>query len=204
MMNRTVQRFFAGLALACVAAAAGAAPSPGAPAPGFVGTDSMGASVDLADFAGRKVILEWTNHDCPYVQKHYGTDNMQQLQRDMADEGVVWLTVISSAPGTQGHVSAEQANALTASRNAAPAHVILDAEGVIGRAYEARTTPHMFIIDEAQNVQYMGAIDDQPSARHSTVEGATNYVRNAYAALKASEPVNPASTQPYGCSVKYR
>lgn len=201
--RRTVIAAFVFGAMA-TAIPAGATPVPGQAAPGFAGVNSLGEAVSLADFEGQKVILEWTNHDCPYVKKHYETGNMQQLQRDMTAEGVVWLTVISSAPGTQGHVSAAEANTLTESRDAAPTHVILDPDGVIGRSYEARTTPHMFLIDEDQELQYMGAIDDKPSTRHSTVDGAKNYLRNAYAQVSAGDAVSEASTQPYGCSVKYR
>ncbi|MEM6605605.1 MAG: redoxin family protein [Pseudomonadota bacterium] len=180
-----------------------ASPAPGAPAPGFSGVDSQGNTIDLSDFAGKRVILEWTNHDCPYVKKHYETDTMQQLQRDMTSDDVVWVTVISSAPGKQGYVSASRANELTDTRDAAPTHVILDPEGTIGRSYDARTTPHMFLIDEEQTLQYMGAIDDKPSARHSTVNGAKAYVRLAYAEVESGAEVSEPSTRPYGCSVKY-
>lgn len=188
-----------------VAAGAQAAPAAGQAAPSFTGTTTMGETVNLSDFADKTVILEWTNHDCPFVVKHYDTDNMQALQRDMTDDGVVWLTVISSAPGKQGYVSPEKANALTASRGAAPTHVILDPEGTIGRAYNAKTTPEMFIIEDGdvQPVAYMGAIDSIRSARASDVPKATNYVRQAYAELTAGQPVSMAETTPYGCSVKY-
>ena len=200
----------ASFALAAVAAlgltaGAYAAPAAGQAAPSFTGTTTMGETVNLSDFADKTVILEWTNHDCPFVVKHYDTNNMQALQRDMTDDGVVWLTVISSAPGKQGYVSPEKANALTASRGAAPTHVILDPEGTIGRAYNAKTTPEMFIIEDGdvQPVAYMGAIDSIRSARASDVPKATNYVRQAYAELAAGQPVSMAETTPYGCSVKY-
>lgn len=188
-----------------IAIAAQAAPAPGEAAPAFTGTTTTGETVSLSDFADKKVILEWTNHDCPFVVKHYDTDNMQALQRDMAADDVVWLTVISSAPGKQGYVSPEKADELTASRGAAPAHVILDPEGTIGRAYNAKTTPEMFIIEggEVQPVAYMGAIDSIRSARASDVPKATNYVRQAYGELQAGQPVSMAQTTPYGCSIKY-
>lgn len=181
-----------------------AAPSVGSPAPTFTAVDSNGQSHDLADFRGKTVILEWTNHDCPYVVKHYGTGNMQSLQKDSTGEGAVWLSVISSAPGTQGNVDGATANRLTSDREAAPTAVLLDPEGTVGRAYDARTTPHMYIIDPEGTLVYMGGIDDRPTARWSDVEGATNYVRLALADMAANRPVAEPVTRAYGCSVKYR
>lgn len=180
-----------------------AAPTVDAPAPDFSGTDSYGEVHSLADYRGRVVILEWTNHLCPYVQKHYGTGNMQALQREAAEAGHVWLSVISSAPGMQGHVAPDQANELTAERDAAPSAVLLDPSGEIGRAYEARTTPHMYVIDPEGRLVYRGGIDDRPTARWSDVEGATNYIRLALADLQAGQPVATPVSRPYGCSVKY-
>ncbi|MGF1456480.1 MAG: redoxin family protein [Alphaproteobacteria bacterium] len=182
-----------------------AAPDVNKAAPDFTGTTSDGGTFTLSSMAkeGRKVILEWTNHDCPYVRKHYDTDNMQSLQEDAAERDVVWVTVISSAPGKQGHVSAQEANALTEKRNASPDYVILDESGDIGRLYDAKTTPHMYIVDEDGVLRYMGAIDDKPTSRKSTVEGARNYVRIALGELEAGEAVTEAVTTPYGCSVKY-
>lgn len=175
----------------------------GKTAPDFTGTDSNGNTVKLSGYRGKMVVLEWTNHGCPYVGKHYGTGNMQRLQRQARDKGIVWLSVISSAPGRQGHVSPEKANELTVSRKAAPAAVILDAEGTIGRAYEATATPHMYVIDEEGVLQYKGAIDDKPTANHEDVETATNYVRAALAAVAAGKVPDPRATRAYGCSVKY-
>jgi len=189
--------------IAAFALPAVAAPEIGKPAPAFTGTDTTGATVSLADLKGKPVILEWTNHDCPYVKKHYEGQNMQRLQGEFADKGVTWLTIISSAPGMQGNVDAAAADKLTADRGAKPAHVILDPEGMIGRAYEARTTPHMFLIDADGILQYMGAIDDKPSANAKTLEGAHNYVEAAWDAVSNGKPADPASTKPYGCSVKY-
>ncbi len=180
-----------------------AAPQTGAPAPEFTGTTTGGASVSLADFRGKTVILEWTNHDCPYVRKHYGTGNMQALQKDATADGVVWLSVISSAPGTQGYVEPAEADALTRERGAAPSHVILDPEGTIGRLYGARTTPHMYVIDADGILRYMGGIDDRPTARRSDVDGANNHVRAALADMAAGRPVATPVARPYGCSVKY-
>jgi peroxiredoxin len=180
-----------------------AAPAVGESAPDFVGTDSKGGEIRLSDFAGEVVVLEWTNHDCPYVRKHYGTGNMQALQKRATERGVVWLSVISSAPGKQGHVSAAEANRLTEDRDASPTAVILDPDGTIGRLYAARTTPHMFIVDESGALVFAGGIDDQPSSRPDTVNGARNYVDAALGELLDGRSVSITTSRPYGCSVKY-
>jgi hypothetical protein len=172
-------------------------------APVFAGTDSQGRVHRLTDYRGRTVVLEWTNHDCPYVRKHYGSGNMQQLQRQAAADGVIWLSVISSAPGKQGHVTGRQADELTRSRGAGPHAVILDERGEIGRLYAAKTTPHMYIIDPRGTLVYMGGIDDRPSADPADIPGARNHVAMALAELKAGKPVSQPVTRPYGCSVKY-
>ena len=192
-----------GVAGLIVAGAALAAPSVQQPAPDFTAVDSNGQSHSLSDYRGKTVILEWTNHDCPYVRKHYETGNMQALQKDTAEDGVVWLSVISSAPGTQGYVKAPEANRLTETRDAAPSAVLLDPEGTVGKMYAARTTPHMYIVDPEGTLVYMGGIDDKPTSRHSSVEDAKNYVRQALAEMRAGQPISEASTRPYGCSVKY-
>ncbi len=197
------------IALAAVTAAitftgAAAAPQINQPAPDFTGTDSNGDTFTLSeDAAGKRVILEWTNHDCPYVRKHYETENMQTLQQEAAERDTMWVTIISSAEGKQGHVSGQKANELTTSRNASPDLVLLDPGGDIGRLYDAKTTPHMFVIDEEGIVRYMGAIDDNSSSRKSTVENARNYVRAAMVELDAGTDVTDQVTTPYGCSVKY-
>ncbi len=188
------------LALAPVAIAK---PEIGKPAPDFTGTDSKGKSVKLSDLRGKTVVLEWTNHDCPYVRKHYGAGNMQKLQADAAKNGVVWLSVISSAAGDQGHVSAEEADKLTASRNAAPAHVLIDEKSKIARAYDARTTPHMFVVDPEGKLVFMGGIDDKPNTNKADIPAAKNYVRLALDAVKAGRPVETSVARPYGCSIKY-
>src|SRR5262245_36390320 len=175
----------------------------GKPAPDFAGKDTNGTVHALANLKGKTVVLEWTNHECPYTVKHYATGNMQALQQEAAGKGVVWLTVASSAPGKQGYVTAAQANKLTAERQAVPAAVLLDPDGRIGRLYDARTTPHMFVIDKDGKVAYMGAIDDTPTANHADVKTARNYVRDALAALAAGKPVPTTATRPYGCTVKY-
>ena len=166
-------------------------------------TDSNGVEHNLADFAGKNVVLEWTNHGCPYVKKHYNTDNMQALQKQAAADDVVWLSVVSSAPGKQGYVSGEEANELTTSRGAAPTAVVLDETGVAGKTFAAKTTPHMYVIDGEGTLVYQGAIDDNPSSNPATVEGAKNYVTQALAEVAAGQPVSEATTKPYGCSVKY-
>lgn len=180
-----------------------AAPEVGKPAPAFTATDTAGKTVRLADLRGKTVVLEWTNHDCPYVRKHYDAGNMQAQQREAAQQGVVWLSVISSAPGKQGHVSPAEADRLTATRNAAPAAVLLDPEGEIGRAYGARTTPHMYVIDPAGVLRYMGGIDSIATADRADIARARQYVPAALAELRAGKPVTDAVTRPYGCSVKY-
>ncbi|MEZ5817736.1 MAG: thioredoxin family protein [Hyphomicrobiaceae bacterium] len=194
-----------GAALICQSAASHARESvrPGVPAPDFTAKDTRGAPVKLSSLKGKTVVLEWTNHDCPYVRKHYGTGTMQQLQRDAAAEGAVWLSVISSAPGKQGHVAAPEADKLTADRRAAPTAVLLDEDGKIGRLYGATTTPHMFVIDKSGVLAYVGAIDDKPSTSPATVKTARPFVREALAALKEGKGVATSSTRPYGCSVKY-
>ncbi len=206
-MQAKLTTLLSGVASLLIAAAfigtAAAAPQIGAPAPAFTATDSKGKTHALDDFRGKTVVLEWSNHGCPYVQKHYETGNMQALQNEAASDGVVWLTVISSAPGRQGHVTPAEADELTETRDAAPAAVLLDPEGKVGLTYDARTTPHMYVIDPEGTLVYMGAIDDRPSARHSSVEGARNYVREALNALENGEQIAQPITRAYGCSVKY-
>jgi peroxiredoxin len=184
-------------------APARAAVQTGRPAPDFSATDSKGVQHTLAAYRGKAVVLEWTNHECPYTVKHYATGNMQALQAAAGGSGAVWLTVVSSRPGSQGHVEAAEADRLTASRNAKPTGVVLDPSGQLGRLYGARTTPHMFIVDGAGVLVYMGAIDDRPTASHASVKGARNYVREALESMAAGRPIALAATRPYGCSVKY-
>ena len=189
--------------LALYACGLGATLRVGEPAPGFEGTDTGGKVHRLADYRGKTVVLEWTNHDCPYVRKHYGAGNMQEQQREAAAQGVVWLSIISSAPGKQGHVSPEESEELARTRNATPRAVILDSEGKIGRAYNAKTTPHMFIIDETGVLVYMGGIDSISTANPDDIPQATQYVSVALQELAAGKPVSTPVTKPYGCSVKY-
>ena len=189
--------------LALTACGSSAAPRVGEPAPDIEGVDSRGEVHRLADYRGKIVVLEWTNHDCPFVRKHYGAGNMQDQQREAAAQGVVWLSVISSAPGKQGHVSPQEADELTRKRDAHPHAVILDPEGTIGRSYAAKTTPHMFIIDAAGTLVYMGGIDSISSANPDDIPRATQYVRVTLQEMAAGKPVSSAVTKPYGCSVKY-
>lgn len=191
------------LAVCISTTAAWAAPEIGKPAPAFTAVDSNGKSHALSDFKGKTVILEWTNDGCPYVKKHYGAGNMQKIQKDLTAEGAVWLSVISSAPGKQGHVDGKGANALVAAQGSAPTAVLLDPTGKVGKLYEAQTTPHMYVIDGKGVLRYMGAIDDQPNTDASTIAKARNYVREAFAAVKAGKQVAATATDPYGCSVKY-
>ena len=191
------------ITLALVAGSAIAAPRVGEPAPDFTGVDTQGKTHRLADYRGKTVVLEWTNHDCPYVRKHYGAGNLQEQQREAAAQGVIWLSVISSAPGQQGYVSPAEADELTRSRKAVPHAVLLDPEGRIGRAYEAKTTPHMFIIDEAGKLVYMGGIDSLATADPADIAKATQYVRVALKERAAGQPISAPVTRPYGCSVKY-
>ena len=180
-----------------------AAPVIGEPAPSFEVVGSDGETWSLQGLEGKTVVLEWTNHECPFVVKHYGPENMQSLQREAAEHEVVWLSVISSAPGKQGHLSAEQANALSAERNASPATVLLDESGDMGRAYGARTTPQMAVIDTDGILRYMGGIDSIPSANPADIERADAYFANAMAAVLSGQDPDPAVSTPYGCSVKY-
>lgn len=179
-----------------------AKPVVGEAAPAFTGKDSNDNTVSLSDFADKTVVLEWTNHDCPFVRKHYDSRNMQTLQEEAAAQGAIWLSIISSAPGKQGYVTPEEANRLTKERGAKPTAVILDPEGTIGRAYEAKTTPHMFVIEKG-TLAYMGGIDDIRSADKADIAKANNFVRAALAAIKDGKPVSTKESVPYGCSVKY-
>ena len=190
-------------ALALGAAQAWAQAAVGAAAPGFTLTDTKGAAHALADFAGKPVVLEWTNPDCPFVKKHYGAKNMQALQAKYVAQGAVWLSVCSSAPGKQGHYPADEWNRILAEQGSAATALLLDPDGQVGRAYGAKTTPHLFVIDAAGTLVYDGAIDDQPSTDSADIPGARAYVVEALDAVLAGAPVPVAQTKPYGCSVKY-
>jgi peroxiredoxin len=181
-----------------------AAVNPGAPAPGFTAPDISGRMVNLGQYAGQIVILEWTNNGCPFVQKHYDSANMQTLQRRYTREGSIWLTIASSAPGEEGYVTPAAAKADLARWQAAPTDYLLDPDGMVGHLYDARATPHMVVIDRGGRIAYMGAIDDTPSTRLADVKTAKNYLVAALDEIATGRPVTVASTRAYGCSIKYK
>lgn len=175
----------------------------GAVAPAFTLTSIRGSEVSLTDHAGKIVVLEWTNYDCPFVKKHYSSGNMQALQTEAAASGVVWISINSSAAGKQGHYTPEQWSGRAEEQGVTAADILLDPDGSVGRAYGAKTTPHIFIIDGAGKVVYQGAIDDKPTADPADIASSKNYVRQALGELAAGQPVSESATQAYGCSVKY-
>lgn len=200
---------FAAAALTACTASDASAAAPAATAavdkaaPAFKLVDSSGKTRSLADFAGKTVVLEWTNHECPFVKKHYGSGNMQKQQRDATAEGVVWLSINSSAPGKQGHVDGATAESIRRQARAAQTAYLLDPEGTVGHAYGAKTTPHMYVIDPKGVLRYAGGIDSIPSADTADIAKATQYVPQALAELAAGKPVSVKVSRPYGCSVKY-
>ena len=190
----------AGLAMVCASALA---LKPGEAAPDFKGTDSNGKVHTLAEYRGKYVVLEWANKGCPFEQKHYNSGNMERLQREWMGKGVVWLSVLSSAPGEQGNVTPAEENDYLRTMKAAPTAAILDPSGTIGRLYSAKTTPDMFVIDPQGKIVYEGAIDDQPTPDPASLKDAKNYVSAALEASMAGRPVAVPVTRSYGCSVKY-
>jgi peroxiredoxin len=175
----------------------------GKQAPSIELRDSNGKAVRLDEFKGKFVVLEWVNFQCPFVGKHYGSGNMQKLQKAYTKKGVVWLSICSSAQGKQGHVNGREANELLKEKDAAPSRFLLDSAGSVGKAYGAKTTPHMFVIDPKGTVVYNGAIDDTPSTDKADIATAKNYLVAALDAAMSGKKVETAVTQPYGCSVKY-
>lgn len=193
---------------ACTASdASAAAPAAAAvvdqAAPAFTLVDSTGKKRSLSDFAGKTVVLEWTNHECPFVKKHYGSGNMQKQQRDATAKGVVWLSINSSAPGKQGHVDGAAAERVRSEAKAAQTAYLLDPDGTVGHTYGAKTTPHMYVIDPKGVLRYAGGIDSIPSADAGDLAKATQYVPQVLAELAAGKPVSVKVSRPYGCSVKY-
>ena len=182
---------------------ASAAPAVDAPAPAFSATTADGKTLSLAELKGKTVVLEWTNHDCPYVRKHYDSGNMQAQQKAAAAQGVVWVQVISSAPGQQGFVDGATALKLNADRGAAASATLLDPKGELGRLYGAQTTPHMYVIRPDGQLAYKGGIDSIASASKDDIAKAEPYLKLALADVAAGRKVEKASTRPYGCSVKY-
>lgn len=174
------------------------------PAPVFSGAAADGSTINLADLKGKTVVLEWTNNECPYVKKHYDlSGNIPALQKSATADGVVWLQIISSAPGKQGHVDGATALSLNTQRGAAPSHVILDSDGSIGKLYNAQTTPHMFVINAEGTLVYKGGIDSIKTTKAEDIPKAIPYVKDALEAVKAGTKVTNPSTAPYGCSIKY-
>ncbi|MCC6919301.1 MAG: redoxin domain-containing protein [Alphaproteobacteria bacterium] len=203
LRNLTLAVAVAAFAPAVFAESVFAAPVVGELAPAFTGTDVNGKTVHLADYAGKTVVLEWTNDQCPYVRKHYGSGNMQKTQEAAAADGAVWLTIVSSAEGKQGYVTPDQAKALTADRGAKPSDVILDPSGAIGLTYGAQTTPHIFVIAGDGRLVYAGGIDDKATADPADIPSAKNLVIAALEDVKAGRPVQTPESEPYGCSIKY-
>ena len=193
------------IALALLAALPAAAQTAavGQPAPSFELLDSQGKVVKLADFKGRHVVLEWTNPSCPFVAKHYGSQNMQGLQKDATAKDVVWLSVSSTAPGHGEYLAPAALGSQYQRWGAAPTAMLMDDSGKVGRAYGARTTPHMYVIDPQGTLVYAGGIDDKRSTNPADVKTAKNFVRAALAESLAGKPVSTPSAAPYGCSIKY-
>jgi peroxiredoxin len=200
MLSRRV--LLAAVAIA-LASPAWAAPELDAPAPDFSAADETGRARSLGDFKGKIVVLEWTSDACPYSHKHYDSGNMQRLQRSAVRDGAVWLTVITDAPSSAGYMTPEQVRHWRRKVGSHATAILVDADGKVARAYEAKTTPHMFVIDRAGRLVYMGGIDDRPYTDPASLKGATNYVALALADLKAHRPIAHPVTRPYGCSVKY-
>jgi len=175
----------------------------GQPAPDFTAQDSKGTPVELNQYRGKTVVLEWTNADCPFTRKHYDSGNMQSVQAMAQRDGVVWLTIISSAPGKQGYVNGPAADVLTQSRKAAPTAVLLDPHGALGRLYGAKTTPHMFVIDSNGALRYMGGMDSLATTDAGDIPKAEPYLKEAMVAVEQGKAPPHALTKPYGCSIKY-
>jgi hypothetical protein len=194
---------FALAAAALAAAPALAEPEIGKAAPNFRANDVNGRIVSLSDFKGKTVVLEWNNPECPFVKKHYGSGNMQKTQAAATKDGVVWLSINSSAEGKQGHMDGAKAKGVLASLKAQPTAYLLDPKGIVGNGYGAKTTPHMYIVNAAGNLVYAGGIDDKPTPNPADIDGARNHVLAALGELKAGKAVSVPTTRPYGCAVKY-
>ncbi len=189
--------------LAVIVSPASAAPVVGQPAPNFKAADSNGKPVSLSDFRGKTVVIEWNNPDCPFVKKHYGSGNMQKSQAAAAKEGVVWLSINSSAPGKQGHMNGVQAKAFVAKTGAEPTAYLLDPRGVVGKLYDAKTTPHMYVVNRAGMLIYAGGIDDKPTPNPADIKSARNHVLAALSEVAGGKAVSVKTSRPYGCAVKY-
>lgn len=204
--SRPFAFLFALLAIAVTPRIALAATGPaiGQAAPDFSLQDVSGKTVRLSDFRGRYVVLEWNNPSCPFVQKHYGSGNMQQLQKEAAARNVAWLTINSTEAGHGDYLAPAQLARWMREQGGAPAATLMDAEGAAGRAYAARVTPHMYIVDPQGRLIYAGGIDDKPSARASDIPTATNHIRVGLSQALAGQPLSQATTRAYGCTIKYR
>ena len=177
----------------------------GETAPNFSLINQDNKKISLEEFRGKKVVLEWTNHECPFVKRHYETGNMQKLQKELVEDDVIWLSIVSSAKGKQGYIDQDQAKKLTLTRDAYPNHVLLDEDGSVGKKFAAKTTPHMYIIDEQGLLKYQGAIDDAGGRGFMSKDlfKANNYVKKGLKELASGEEISSPVTKPYGCSVKY-
>ena len=178
----------------------------GETAPNFSLINQDNKNINLEEFRGKKVVLEWTNHECPFVKRHYETGNMQKLQKELVEDDVIWLSIVSSAKGKQGYIDQDQAKKLTLTRDAYPNHVLLDEDGSVGKKFAAKTTPHMYVIDEDGVLKYQGAIDNLGTmgALFSTdLSQGVNFVREAIKSLNADTEIKSSNTRPYGCSIKY-
>ncbi|MDM3871776.1 redoxin domain-containing protein [Porticoccus sp. W117] len=195
-------RWLAALALTLPMLAT-AAPKVGSPAPDFELSNHKGETVSLSDYQGKTVVLEWTNHQCPFVVKHYSKGHMQALQKKYTDQDVVWLSIVSSAPGKQGYVTMDQASDMSEAQGTHRTHLLMDSDGVVGKAYAAKTTPHMYVVDKEGVLQYMGAIDNNSSPSPDDIKGATNYIDVVVPEVMAGKKPSYTTTRPYGCSVKY-
>jgi peroxiredoxin len=200
MLRRTL---FA-LSFLCLGAAVHAAPTVGQPAPDFTLKDSAGKAVRLSDFRGKLVVLEWTNPGCPYVRKHYDSGNMAATQQDAVAKGAVWLSINSTEKASSDYLEPAKLVAWQQERKVRPTATLMDEEGSAGKAYGARTTPHMYIVDPQGRLVYAGGIDSIPSSSKSDIPQAVNYVRQAVAEASAGRPISAATTRPYGCSIKYK
>lgn len=201
-MNGRIARFVLATMMGLMAATIWAV-QPGSPAPDFTAQDTHGQTHTLAQYKGKYVVLEWHNRQCPYTLKHYASGNMQRLQQEWTTKGVAWFTVISSAPGQQGYMTADEENAYVQKVNASPTAVLLDPTGQLGHLYGAKTTPHMFIINPEGELIYDGGIDDKPTTDTDDIASAHNYVSAALQEAMAGKPVSTPVSPPYGCSVKY-
>ncbi|VTU38112.1 thioredoxin family protein [Variovorax sp. PBL-E5] len=181
-----------------------AAPAVGQQAPDFVAVDTSGKQHRLSDFAGRFVVLEWTNPGCPFVRKHYGSGNMPATQKAATDKGVVWLAINSTERAASDYLQAPALEAWMKEHAASPTAVLMDEDGVIGQAYGARTTPHLFIIDPKGVLVYAGGIDSMPSTRVDDIKTATNYVSQALGEAFGGKAISVTASRPYGCSIKYK